>query len=462
MAGTKKTIAESAQTAVARKILDYAQGGDPAVQLPKMLKAVDTLLPNDYLVEQRALFHQVIDNPDNNWMVLLKSLWTDVDDGVRTKAVENLLVNASLIGLKRQDNAAAEYGCNVPWAMLVDPTSACNLHCTGCWAAEYGDKLNLSFDELDGIIEQGKELGVFFYLFSGGEPLVRKRDIVRLCEKHGDCAFTAFTNATLIDDAFAEDLLRVKNFIPAISVEGFEEATDARRGDGTYRAVLRAMDVLKAHRLPFGVSCCYTHDNARSVGSEEFVDDLVARGAKFAWFFTYMPVGCSAPTDLLATAEDRAFMYRQVRKFRETKPLFTMDFWNDGEFTQGCIAGGRRYLHINANGDIEPCAFIHYSDSNIRDTTVLEALRRPLFMAYHDSQPFNDNHLRPCPVLDNKDKLAEMVASSGARSTDLEQPEDAAALCAKTHATADKWAPVAQEIWEDGHWTTGPNKGRRK
>lgn len=183
MADTKKTIAESAQSTVARKILDYAQGGDPAVQLPRMLKAVDALLPSDYLVEQRALFHQVVDDPDNNWMVLLKSLWTDVDDGVRAKVVENFLVNACLIGLKRQDNAAAEYGCNVPWAMLVDPTSACNLHCNGCWAAEYGDKLNLSFEELDGIIEQGKELGVFFYLFSGGEPLVRKKDIVRLCER---------------------------------------------------------------------------------------------------------------------------------------------------------------------------------------------------------------------------------------------------------------------------------------
>ena len=462
MADTKKTFAESVRSAVGRKILQYAQGGDPAVQLPKMLKAVDAVLPRDYLVEQRALFHQVIDNPDNNWMVLLKSLWTDVDDGVRTRLVENFLINASLIGLARQDTAAAAYGCNVPWAMLVDPTSACNLRCTGCWAAEYGNRLNLSFEELDGIVEQGKELGVFFYLFSGGEPLVRKRDLFRLCEKHDDCAFTAFTNATLIDDEFAEEMLRVKNFVPAISVEGFGEATDSRRGEGTYAAVMRAMAILKARKLLFGVSCCYTHDNAASVGSEAFIDDLIAHGAKFAWFFTYMPVGCSAPTDLLATAADRSFMYRQIRAFRETKPLFTMDFWNDGEFTQGCIAGGRRYLHINANGDIEPCAFIHYSDANIRDCTILEALQRPLFMAYHDNQPFNDNHLRPCPVLDNKDRLAQMVAASGAHSTDLAQPEDAGALCAKTHATADGWAPVADGIWSEGHWTSGPNKGRRK
>ena len=203
MSDTKRTFAENAQAAIARTILNYAQGNDPDVQLPKILHAVDTLVPHDYLVEQRALFHQVIDNPDNNWMVLLKSLWTDVDDGVRQKVIENFLVNASLLGLRRQDAAAAKYGCNVPWAMLVDPTSACNLHCTGCWAAEYGDRLNLSFEELDSIVAQGKELGVFFYLFSGGEPLVRKRDLIRLCEKHDDCAFTAFTNATLIDDAFA-------------------------------------------------------------------------------------------------------------------------------------------------------------------------------------------------------------------------------------------------------------------
>ena len=121
MSDTKRTFAENAQAAIARTILNYAQGNDPDVQLPKILHAVDTLVPHDYLVEQRALFHQVIDNPDNNWMVLLKSLWTDVDDGVRQKVIENFLVNASLLGLRRQDAAAAKYGCNVPWAMLVDP-----------------------------------------------------------------------------------------------------------------------------------------------------------------------------------------------------------------------------------------------------------------------------------------------------------------------------------------------------
>ena len=133
-------------------------------------------------------------------------------------------------------------------------------------------------------------------------------------------------------------MLRVKNFIPAISVEGFEEETDFRRGKGTYQAVTRAMEILKSRRLAFGASCCYTSKNVDVIGSEEYFDDLIAKGALFAWFFTYMPVGAGAPTDLMATAEQREFMYHQIRRFRDTKPLFTMDFWNDGEYVKGCIA----------------------------------------------------------------------------------------------------------------------------
>ena len=177
----------------------------------------------------------------------------------------------------------------------------------------------------------------------------------------------AFTNGTLIDEEFAEDMLRVKNFIPAISVEGFEADTDFRRGAGTYRAVERAMRILKERKLPFGLSCCYTSKNVDVIGSERYFDQMVDWGAKFCWFFTYMPVGVDAVPALMATAQQRAFMYQQVRAFRKTKPLFTLDFWNDGEYVNGCIAGGRCYLHINAGGDIEPCAFIHYSDSNIHE-----------------------------------------------------------------------------------------------
>jgi MoaA/NifB/PqqE/SkfB family radical SAM enzyme len=331
----------------------------------------------------------------------------------------------------------------------MDPTSACNLKCTGCWAAEYGNKLNLSIETLDNIIEQGKKLGTYMYIYSGGEPLVRKKDIIKLCEKHTDCAFLAFTNATLIDEDFADEMLRVKNFVPAISVEGFENETDFRRGNGTYEAVMKAMEILKNKKLPFGISCCYTSKNVEIIGSEKYFDDMINKGAKFAWFFTYMPVGKDAVPELMATAQQREFMYHQIREFRGTKPIFTMDFWNDGEYVTGCIAGGRCYLHINANGDIEPCAFIHYSDSNVHDKTLLEAFKSPLFMQYHNNQPFNGNHLRPCPLLDNQGRLADMVEKSGAKSTDLQKPENVRDLTAKCKNAAENWAPVADRLWDE-------------
>ncbi len=424
---------------------------DPDKNIPKLMDFVDMFDKKGIVSGQRKAFRKVIENPDCNWYQLIRRVYTDLDADVRKTFFTNFIINTTAIGSERQSKAKEKYHCNIPWAILMDPTSACNLHCTGCWAAEYGNKLNMDYDTLDSIITQGKELGTYMYIYSGGEPLVRKDDIIKLCEKHNDCSFLAFTNATLIDEKFAEEMLRVKNFIPAISVEGFEKETDSRRGVGTYGAVIRAMEILKQKRLPFGISCCYTKLNTEVIGSEEYINDMIQKGAYFAWFFTYMPVGADATVDLMATAEQREYMYHQIRKFRETKPIFTMDFWNDGEYVNGCIAGGRCYLHINANGDIEPCAFIHYSDSNIHEKTLLSAYQSPLFMQYRENQPFNKNLLRPCPLLDNPGRLTTMVQKSGAHSTDLMHPEKVEDLSDKCVETAKNWKVAADRLWSKSH-----------
>lgn len=442
----EKTIVENIQSFGLKKVLNYLDS-DPDANIPKILDWVEKFDREGTVKGQLKTFRDVVEDKEGNWYKLIKSLWTDVDDGVRKTLFENFIINATIVGGQRQEKTRKENNCNVPWAILMDPTSACNLHCTGCWAAEYGNRLNMDIDTLDNIIKQGKEMGIYMYIYSGGEPLVRKKDIISLCEKHKDCAFLAFTNGTLIDEDFANEMLRVKNFVPAISVEGFEEETDFRRGEGTYKAVIKAMEILKSKKLPFGISCCYTSKNTETIGSEEYFDDMIEKGAKFAWLFTYMPVGKDAVPELLATPEQREYMYHQVRKFRSTKPLFTMDFWNDGEYVNGCIAGGRNYLHINANGDIEPCAFIHYSDSNIRNKSLLEAFKSPLFMQYRENQPFNNNHLRPCPLLDNPGRLTAMVERSGAKSTDMENPEDVRELSSKCEDAAKNWAPVANKLW---------------
>ena len=420
---------------------------NPEANLKKLMNAADKFLDGEF-ESQRNMIRDAIDNPENPYHTYMLRVIKETDEEVLKKFIVNFFLNVNIKGWAMQEENRKKYGCNIPWAILLDPTSACNLHCTGCWAAEYGNRLNLTYDEIDSIICQGKELGTYLYIYTGGEPLVRKHDIIRLCEKHSDCIFLCFTNATLIDEAFADDMLRVKNFVPAISLEGFEEATDGRRGAGVYDKVIHAIELLHSKKLIYGISACYTSANFESITSEAFYDHLIDMGVYFLWYFHYMPVGNDAVVDLLPTPEQRKEMFYRLRRYRSEKSLFAMDFQNDGQYVGGCIAGGRRYLHINANGDVDPCVFIHYSDSNIRKQTLLEALQRPIFMAYHDGQPFNDNMLRPCPMLENPHCLREMVEKTQAHSTDLQSPESAEHLCAKCDKYAEHWKPVAEELWE--------------
>ncbi|MBR0468413.1 MAG: radical SAM protein [Mogibacterium sp.] len=430
-----------------KKVIDNLYK-DPEKVLPRLMDWADRFSGGD-LEKQRRAIRAAIEDKNNAYYPFIRHLIKDVDHDVLTALMVNYFINAGLAEWKKQEELRNKYDCNIPWTVLLDPTSACNLNCVGCWAAEYGNNLNLSLEEIDDIIRQGKEMGVYMYIYTGGEPLVRKQDLIRICEIHDDCVFLCFTNGTLIDEEFADEMLRVKNFVPAISVEGFSKTTDSRRGDGVYEQVITAMELLHSKKLVYGISTCYTSENWESVTSEEYFDMMIENGAYFVWYFHYMPVGNDASPKLLLDPEQREEVYRRIRKLRSEKPLFSIDFQNDAEYIGGCIAGGRRYLHINANGDIDPCVFIHYSDSNIREKTLLEAMQSPLFKEYHDKQPFNENMLRPCPMLENPKLLREIVRKTGAKSTDLTSPETADHLCSKCDLYAARWKPKAEELWEE-------------
>ena len=442
MASVKQLIS----TKVMNEGLKYIEK-DPMGNLDKLLDWSEKIITRENHKGFHRKFSEIVANPDGNWYKLIERFFDELSPASRQQFLVNYMVNSGIIGIPIQDKMKKKYNCNVPWAILIDPTSACNLKCTGCWAAEYDKTDSLSYDLLDRVIKEGKELGIYMYIFSGGEPLVRKDDLIKLAEKHNDCSFLSFTNATLVDEEFAKKLGELGNFGLAISVEGFEEETDMRRGKGTYNKVMEAMDLLKKEGVIFGFSTCYHKYNTEIVGSEEYLDFLVDKGCMFGWYFTYMPIGTDAVTDLIATPEQREYMYHQIRDLRTKKPIFIMDFWNDGEYVHGCIAGGRRYLHINANGDVEPCAFIHYSNVNIKDVSLIEGLQSPLFMQYKQNQPFNENHLRPCPLLDNPEKIRDMVNESGAYSTQPVDKENVEDLTNKTEDAAKNWAPVADELW---------------
>ncbi len=437
--------AKSFSTAV-EAILSYVSKS-PEKNAEKIMDLIDRIVPKGWYEVQRNAFRHSIETKDNWYELILKVC--EIDEGVRKAFFKNFIVNACLKGTALQDEIKEKEDCNVPWAILLDPTSACNLRCTGCWAAEYGNRLNLSLETIDSIIKQGKELGIHMYIYTGGEPLVRKADLIKICEIHPDCEFLSFTNGTMIDEAFCKELLRVKNFVLAISVEGFETATDGRRGRGTFKKVEKAMKLLKEHKLPFGISSCYTSANYDDISSEAYFDQMIEWGAMFVWLFHYMPVGKGAVPELMPTSEQRETVCRRVRAYRSTKPIFSMDFQNDAQYVGGCIAGGRNYLHINAKGDVEPCVFIHYSNVNIHECTLMEALKSPLFMAYHRGQPFNENMFRPCPMLENPEILRKMVKETKAVSTDYEASESADELCDKTVSYAENWKEKAEELWQN-------------
>ena len=392
--------------------------------------------------------------PGEKYANFFDRILRDVDTDVVKGLFMAFGFEAGYVGYHDARKNEKKYDINIPWVILFDPTSACNLHCTGCWASEYSRTLNLSYDDLDRIVTEGKARGTRGYVLTGGEPMVRKKDIVKLAKKHHDCGFMIFTNGTLVDQQFCDDMRDCKNIVLSMSVEGLEQATDNRRGQGVFQKVMNTMDLLRKNKLPYGVSICYTRENYKAVTSDEFIDFMIDKGVLFGWYFHFMPTGNDTTMELVPTPEQREYMYhriREIRGYHGGKEIFLMDFQNDGEWVNGCIAGGKSYCHINPNGDVEPCVFIHYSSANIHDKSLLECLQQPLFREYRANMPYNENLLRPCPMLENPAKLRKMVHESGAVSTDMQDPEDVDHLTHKVEDYAKAWAPVAEKLWASDH-----------
>lgn len=336
------------------------------------------------------------------------------------KMLYNLLnswvINGTFLARPKREKIGRELGVLVPAAILIDPTSACNLRCDGCWAGEYSKADRLEPELFNRIINEAREIGIHWIVLSGGEPFCYPYLLDVLAE-HPDCVFMAYTNGTLIDEKVADRLAELANFSPAFSLEGWRDKTDARRGPGTFDKVMKAMDLLRERGVFFGASITAMRNNVEELFSDEFMDFLAEKGCIYVWSFHYIPIGRNPNVELMLTPEQRLWLIDRVRELRKTKPMLIADFWNDGEYTKGCIAGGRQYFHINAAGEVEPCAFVHFAIDNIRDKSLKEVLRNPFFKAYQKNVPFNENYLAPCPIIDAPAALRKMVKECGAHPT---------------------------------------------
>jgi MoaA/NifB/PqqE/SkfB family radical SAM enzyme len=406
----KKIAAEQ----IIKQALNYLEK-DPEKNFIKVLELADKVARTDKHHEEIAAIKSSYEN--NPAIKQYIQRLSQVAPSYKNGMIMNFFVNSALMGIPRQFEIAKELGVSVPWTILIDPTSACNLSCTGCWAGKYKKSDSLDINTIDRIINEAKELGIYFIVLSGGEPTIYP-DLFEIFQRHPDVGFMMYTNGTLIDDKMADKMLKVGNVSPAISLEGFRKSTDARRGEGVYDKIMAAMDRLHQRGIIFGISVTVTSKNADELfATDDFVDHVIDKGAIYGWSFHYIPIGRDPDLDLMITPEQRAKLAYRVPEIRNNKPLFLADFWNDGTFTGGCIAGGRRYFHINAKGDVEPCAFVHFAVDNIKNKSLKEVLQNPLFKSYQKRQPFSDNMLAPCPIIDNPEALRSIVNESGARPT---------------------------------------------
>lgn len=328
----------------------------------------------------------------------------------RKRLVRNLIFHWGVRGAAIRTHIQ-ETGNWVPSVVAISPSMKCNLNCRGCYSGLYSKEGELNEEELDRLFIECKTMGAYFVVLTGGEPFLLQEALLRLFRKHRDMYFLIFTNGTLIDESLVNELARLGNVAPALSLEGFEEETDRRRGAGVHARVLRSMDLLRSKGVLFGISVTYASDNLSAVTQDRFIESMMGRGILFAWYFMFIPVGKDPVLQLVPSPEQRIHCGRRVAEMREKYGLFIADFWNDGPAVGGCLAGARRYMHMLNSGRVEACVFAHFGVDNIREKSLVEAANSPFFCAIREAFPFNKtgNLKRPCIITDNPQVLRKLV-----------------------------------------------------
>lgn len=365
-----------------------------------------------------------------------------ISKNVRRKLINNFIGHVVIGEIDRTVPFKQKYGFPPPTFLTISPTKKCNLCCKGCYAASSAKNDNtLPFDTLDRILqEKHEEWGSHFTVISGGEPLMYRsegKDFLDMLRRHPDDYFMMYTNGTLIDRDMAQRLADVGNISPAISVEGWERETDARRGKGVFRKIQQAMEAMRRAGVPFGISLTATRENAEIILSDELMDYYFQeQGAIYGWIFQYMPIGRGFTLDNMVTPEQRKWLLQRELDMIVKQRRFLVDFWNGGILTVGCIGAGRSggYFYIDWDGNIAPCAFFPYFLDNVHNLyrenrTLTEVLFSNYFKSIRKWQADYvqkgrpgavKNLFIPCPMRDHHSFAYQTILEHHAKPLDQE------------------------------------------
>jgi MoaA/NifB/PqqE/SkfB family radical SAM enzyme len=451
-------------------------------------------------MEARIYKDLIKENPDNRPLKVQedkyymgRSIFRSIDRAVTKgnlseQAVKGLLRvflgNVFFGGFYERIDYLKKYGERPPVFMTLSPGKQCNLRCIGCYAASGAEfKEKLTWEALTKIMDQARKFwDMKFIVISGGEPLMYEEHgntILDLYEKYNDTYFLMYTNGTLIDKEMAHRMAELGNVTPAISVEGMQKETDARRGEGVFNRILHAMKNLREAGVPFGISITATKHNLDVITTEKFRDFYFHEmGAIYGWIFQYMPIGREYTLDLMPTPEQRARLFEWEWQLLRKDDIFVADFWSTATASDGCIAGARPggYFYIDWNGDVMPCVFVPYTVHNVYDvfkeggdlndiihSEFFKSIREWQHDYGYDKTPVeHGNWIMPCFIRDHHKKFLEVAEKYNVKPAD----EDAALALQDTGYNQglikydEKMHDLTDPVWE-GHYIA-PDKKRKK
>ena len=310
---------------------------------------------------------------------------------------------------------AEDKGEHIPPFLIASITSKCNLHCAGCYSrcnhatVDSEPVKQLTNEEWQAVFDEAEELGVSFVLLAGGEPMLR-RGVIEAAGKKQNILFPIFTNGTYLDEGYFELFDKCRNLIPVMSIEGSRELTDERRGKGIYDRLIANMNEIKKRGLIFGASVTVTTRNYKEVTSQAFLNSLAEKGCKVIIFVEYVPV-TEESSELAPSDSEREYLQNEIIQLRETHPeMVYISFPGDEKSSGGCVAAGRGFFHINSHGGAEPCPFSPYSDINVRNSSLKEAINSPLFRKLRDEGYLLEDHSGGCVLYEKRELIQQIIS----------------------------------------------------
>lgn len=310
-------------------------------------------------------------------------------------------------------NSQFAEGIEVPALLIISITRKCNLNCAGCYSKilHTKDDHEIEPERFRAILEEAVALGVSIIMLAGGEPLVR-RDLLEVAADYPQVLFPVFTNGLLMDDAWVAFFARNPHLILVVSLEGGKSETDQRRGDGVFSNFQDIIPKLNKSKIFWGVSLTLTSQNMDLILSPAYAKDMLAQGSRLFFFVEYVPIS-EGSDDLILSDTQKDSVQPRVDELQKDLPGLFIAFPGDEDQYGGCLASGRGFLHVNPNGFVEPCPFAPFSDTNLRYSSLKEALKSDFLAKIRENHHLLKESRGGCALWANKQWVEEIKNQSG-------------------------------------------------